>query len=257
MFRTPKAIYSDNGSHFTGAWFRTMCRLMGVRHAPGVAYHSRSSGRAEVAGRQVFEQLKKLHLGRPGRSWLTNMWRAIQAYHDLPTPSGYSPHQILFGGNRIEQGLPWATPGKGLNCEEFMANAEEMAAKVPKALTSGREKRPHYQGKVLVTKYKVGDTVWLERPSKVSEHRQATYYGLAAVQKRLGEDTYTLKVEERLYRDRHHSQMKPRIPDPGGKHVQFDDADLKVNDDDPFTEEHEHNASKIVGYRPAPDEHGG
>ena len=32
VFGTPKAIWSDNGSHFTGAWFRTMCRLMGVRH---------------------------------------------------------------------------------------------------------------------------------------------------------------------------------------------------------------------------------
>ena len=44
VFGTPKAIYSGNGRHFTGAWFRTMCRWMGVRHARTVAYHSQCNG---------------------------------------------------------------------------------------------------------------------------------------------------------------------------------------------------------------------
>ena len=176
------------------------------------------------------------------------MCRAIQAYHDLPTPSGYSPHEILFGRDRIEQGLPWATPWKALDCEEFVANAEEVAAKVTEALTEEQDKRRHYQAKGPVAKYKVGDTVWLERPYKLSEHRQATtYYVPAEVQKRLGEDTYTLKVGERLYRDRHHSQMKLRVPDSRGKHVQFDYADLEVDEDDPFAEEQEYNTSRILG----------
>ena len=95
VFGMPKAIHSDNGSHFNGAWFRTMCQLMGARHARTVAYHSRSHGRAEVSGR--FEHLKKLHLERPVRNWLTIMWRLIQGYHDLLTFSGYSPHRTVFG----------------------------------------------------------------------------------------------------------------------------------------------------------------
>ena len=145
-----------------------MCRLMGVCHARTVAYHSRSDGRAKVAGHQLFEHLKKLHLERPGRNWLTSMWRSFQAYHDLPTPSGYSPNQILFRRDRIEQGLPWATPRRALDCEEFMANAEEITASVTVALTKEHEKRRHYQKKKQVAKYKVGDTVWLDRPSKLS-----------------------------------------------------------------------------------------
>ena len=175
VFGTPKAINGANGSHFIGARFRSMCRLMAVRHARTVAYHSQSNCRAEVAGRQLFEKLRKLHLERPGHNWLTSMSRAIQAYHNLPTPSGYSPHQILFGRDRIEQGLHWATPGKALDCGEFMANAEEMAVKVTEALTKEHRKRPHYQEKGPVAKYKDGDPLWLERPSKVSEHLQATY----------------------------------------------------------------------------------
>ena len=59
----------------------------------------------------MFAQLKKLHLQRPSLNWLPSMWRAIKAYHDLPTPPGYSPHQILFGNDWIKQCVPWATPG--------------------------------------------------------------------------------------------------------------------------------------------------
>ena len=46
VFRTPKAIYSDHESRFTGTWFRTMCRFMGLRPAQAVVYHIRSNGRA-------------------------------------------------------------------------------------------------------------------------------------------------------------------------------------------------------------------
>ena len=138
-----------------------------------------------------------------------------------------------------------------------MANEEEIAARVTEALTKEHEKHRQYQEKRTVAKYKVCDAALLKSPSKLSEHRQATYYVSAEVRKQLGEDTYTLKVWERLYRDRHHSQMKPRVPDPRGKHVQLDYADLEADRDDPFTEEHEYNASKIMGYRPAPDVPGG
>ena len=71
------------------------------------------------------------------------------------------------------------------------------------------------------------------------------------MQKQLGEDTDTLKVGERLYRDRHHSHMKPRFPEPRGNNFQFNYAELEVDEDNQSTEEHEYNASKIVGYRPA------
>ena len=159
VFTTPKAIYIDNGSHFTGAWVRTMRRLMCVRHARTVAYHSLSNGRAEVAGRQLFEQLKKLHMERPVRDWLISIWRAIQAHHNLSTPSGYSPHQIIFGRVWMEQGLLWATPRRALDCEEFMANAEEMVAKFTEVLTKQHNQRRHYQEKAPVAKYKDCNTV--------------------------------------------------------------------------------------------------
>ena len=52
VFDLPAVICSDRGTPFVGAWFRTMCNHVGVRHAKTVASHSRSNLRAEVAGRQ-------------------------------------------------------------------------------------------------------------------------------------------------------------------------------------------------------------
>ena len=90
IFDVPAVICSDRGSQFVGTWFKTMCKHMGIRHAKTVAYHSRSNGRAEVAGRQMFEKFRQLHIDEPGRNWYNSRWRVLQAYHDLPGPTGLS-----------------------------------------------------------------------------------------------------------------------------------------------------------------------
>ena len=69
VFDIPRTICSDQGPQFTGGWFKAMCSLMGIRHAKSVAYLSRSNGKAEVAGRQLFEKLRKIHITNPRRNW--------------------------------------------------------------------------------------------------------------------------------------------------------------------------------------------
>ena len=96
IFDVPAVICSDRGSQFVGTWFKTMCKHMGIRHAKTVAYHSRSNGQAEVAGRRMFEKFRQLHIDEPGWNWYNSLWRVLHAYHDLPGPTGLSPHRILF-----------------------------------------------------------------------------------------------------------------------------------------------------------------
>ena len=96
FFDVPAVICSDRGSKFLGRWFKTICKHMGIRHAKTVAYRSRSNGRAEVARRQMFETFCKLHIDEPGRNRYNSLWRVLQAYQDLPGPTGLSPHRILF-----------------------------------------------------------------------------------------------------------------------------------------------------------------
>ena len=73
IFDAPAVICSDRGSQFVGSWFKSMCKHMGIGHAKTVAYHSRSNGRAEVAGKQKFEKFRRLHIKEPGSNWFHSL----------------------------------------------------------------------------------------------------------------------------------------------------------------------------------------
>ena len=141
-FDVPAIICSDRGSQFVGAWFRTMCKHMGIRHAKTVAYHSQSNGRAEVAGRQTFGKFRQLHIDELGRNWYNSLWRVIQAYHDLSGPAGLSPHRILFRRDRVSRALLWLNHGKvARDANAMIAEPDDTAARVCKTLQDKHEKR--------------------------------------------------------------------------------------------------------------------
>ena len=245
IFDVPAVICSDRGSQFVGTWFRTMCKQMGTRHTKTVAYHSRSNGRAEVAGRQMFEKFRQLHIDEPGRNWYNSLWRVLQAYHDLPGPTGLSPHCILFLRDQVSRTLPWLNHGKvARDASAMMAEADNTAAKVCKALQDEHEKRATYFKHGKVQKYALRDTVWVERHHKdvLSRHRQASWYVPRVIVRKVGQDLYAVRVGDNKILDRDHIQLRPRAPDPSGRPVTFEftacdvDSDEEGEDDD-FTAE--------------------
>ena len=124
IFDVPAVICSDRGSQFVRTWFKTMCKHMGIWHAKTVAYHSRSNGRAAVAGRQIFEKFRQLQIDEPGRNGYNSLWRVLQGYHDLPGPTGLSPHRILFLRDRVSRTLPWLNHGKVARDESADAESD-------------------------------------------------------------------------------------------------------------------------------------
>ena len=245
IFDVPAVIRSDRGSQFVGTCFKTMCKHMGIRHAKTVAYHSRSNGRAEVAGRQMSEKFRQLHIDEPGRNWYNSLWRVLQAYHDLPAPTGLSPHCILFLRDRVSRTLPWLNHGKvARDANAMMAEADDTAAKVSKALQDEHEKRAKYFKQGKVQKYALQNTVWVERHHKdvLSRHRQASWYVPGVIVRKVGKDVYAVRVGDNKILDRVHTQLRPRAPDPSGRPVTFEftagdvDSDNQGEDDD-FTDE--------------------
>ena len=259
IFDVPAVICSDRGSQFVGTWFKTMCKQMGIGHAKAVAYHSRSNGWAEVAGQQMFEKFRQLHIDEPGRNWYNSLWRVLQAYHDLPGPTGLSPHCILSLRDRVSRTLPWLNHGKvARDANAMMAEADDTAAKVCKALQDEHEKRAKYFKQGKVQKYALQDTVWVERHHKdvVSRHRQASWYVPGVVVRKVGQDVYAVRVGDNKILDRDHTQLRPRAPDPSGRPVSFEltagdvDSDDEGGDDD-FT------AERILADKPDPGTPGG
>ena len=259
IFDVPAVICSDRGSQFVGTWFKTMCKHMGIRHAKTVAYHSRSNGRAEVAGRQMFEKFCQLHIDEPGRNRYNSLWRVLHACQDLPGPTGLSPHRILFLRDPVSRTLPWLNHGKvARDANAMMAEADDTAAKVCKALQDEHEKGAKYFKQGKVQKYALQDTVWVERHHKdvLSRHRQASWYVPGVIVRKVGQDVYAVRVGDNKILDRDHTQLRPRAPDPSGRPVTFEftagdvDSDDEVEDDD-FT------AEKILADKPDPGTPGG
>ena len=106
VFDVPAVICRDRGRLFIGAWFSTMCKYMGVKPARTMAYRSRSNGRAEVPSRQLLKMFLQSNTEQRGRNWYRSRWKAPQASHDLPGPSGLSLHCSLFLRDLVSRTLP-------------------------------------------------------------------------------------------------------------------------------------------------------
>ena len=259
IFDVPAVTCSDRGNQFVGTWFKMMCKHMGIRHAKTMAYHSQSNGRAEVAGRQMFEKFRQLHIDKPGRNWYNSLWRVLQAYHDLPEPTGLSPHCILFLRDRVSRTLPWLNHGKvARDANAMMAEADDTAAKVCKALQDEHDKRAKYFKQGKVQKYALQDTVWVERHHKdvLSRHRQASWYVPGVIVRKVGQDVYAVRVGDNKVVDRDHTQLRPRAPDPSGRPVTFEFTAGDVDSDDEG-EDDDFTAEKILADKPDPGTPGG
>ena len=259
VFDVPAVICSDRGTQFVGAWFRTMCKYMGVRHAKTVAYHSRSNARAEVAGRQLFEKFRQLHIEEPGRNWYHSLWRVLHAYHDLPGPCRLSPHRILFLRDRGLRTLPWMNHGNlAKEANAMMSEADDTAKKVCDAMVAEHAKRAEYFPSGEVHKYRLKDTVWVERHHKdvLSRHRQQSWYIPGVILRKTGQDVYVIPVGNNKTVERDHTQLLPREPDPHGHAITFDfTADAFDPDND--GEEDEYTAERILSDKPDPSTPGG
>ena len=193
------------------------------------------------------------------RNWYNSLWRVLQAYHDLMEPTGLSPHRILFLRDRVSRTLPWLNHGKvARDANTMMAEADDTAAKVCKALQDEHDKRAKYFKQGKVQKYALQDTVWVERHHKdvLSRHRQASWYVPGVIVRKVGQDVYAVRVGDNKILDRDHTQVRPRAPDPSGRPVTFEftagdvDSDDEGEDDD-FTVE------KILADKPDPGTPGG
>ena len=87
IFGLPNVITSDQGSHFVSSWFQTLASGLGVRQAFSQAYHHQANGRAEMAGQQLMEKLRKMHADE-GINWAESLESALRVIHDTPGITG-------------------------------------------------------------------------------------------------------------------------------------------------------------------------
>ena len=105
VFGVLSLITSEKRSIFVGAWWKTICSLLGIGQAFSHAYYHQGNGKVERAGRDIKDWLGRATIG--GReSWYEVLPMVRRMYHDTPGVTGCSPQRIVFNCERHLAGVP-------------------------------------------------------------------------------------------------------------------------------------------------------
>ena len=96
-FGTPRALITDNGTHFSNKVIDKVLQKYGVRHRTSLAYHPQSNGQAEVSNREIKSILEKT-VNNSRQDWSKKIEDALWVYRTaFKTPLGMSPFRIVYG----------------------------------------------------------------------------------------------------------------------------------------------------------------
>ena len=174
------------------------------------AYRHQGNGRAEVAGRHIQTVLRKQN-AEQRVNWVEALPAALRFHNHRVGKNRYRPCQLVFGRDRPLAGLPWR---EAVECEEVQAffdrveHQRQEARKFMEKEHAGRARQLPENKKR--GPFKVGESVWVRRPTSVAGVKLDTYWiGPAKVMERVSTHGYKIQVRPGVLRDVHADQLKP------------------------------------------------